>query len=319
MPQNLTRWIPDDYLEKANMTSLGYTSVAEKLGERFHMDDDFIEVINPGVVLTPGTTIKVVAPSDPSRAKVTRIVIDKGTNRVSAFDASGRMVVNYPSTIGSAQTPSPSGTHKVSRVALNPEYTYNPSKNFQQGSNDQVLTLPPGPNGPVGSVWIALTKPTYGIHGTPTPSRLFVSESHGCVRLTNWDAQELAHMVQPGVTSVEFVEKGSSPKSAPATAASAEAAPVTQEVQDAQQPVSLQLGTSAAPRRKPVIEAAAPAPVAPSAEVVAPETPVPAAAPAVSDDAVDAVDPLTAAVQAAIPETADVTVSQPAGADSAAE
>lgn len=206
----LTSHIPTDYVEKANMTSLGYTSVAEKLGERFHMHDSFIGVLNPGVPLTAGATIKVIAPSKPLRAKVARIFIEKGTNRVAAYDAEGHMVVNYPATIGSAETPSPSGTHKVRAVATNPEYTYNPAINFTQGTNKSVLVLPPGPNGPVGTVWIALTKPTYGLHGTPTPSRLFVSESHGCVRLTNWDAEELAHMVQPGVTSVEFLEKGTS-------------------------------------------------------------------------------------------------------------
>lgn len=89
-------------------------------------------------------------------------------------------------------------------VAINPTYTYNPNKNFQQGDNDEVLTLPPGPNGPVGSVWIDLSKPTYGIHGTPEPAKIAKTSSHGCVRLTNWDAAELAEMVSPG-TIVEFV------------------------------------------------------------------------------------------------------------------
>ena len=101
---------------------------------------------------------------------------------------SGKLVAAYPATIGSSDTPSPTGTHEVARVAFNPEYTYNPNVNFKQGDNDQVLTIPPGPNGPVGSIWIALSKPTYGIHGTPDPSKIGKTESHGCVRLTNWDA-----------------------------------------------------------------------------------------------------------------------------------
>ena len=75
-----------------------------------------------------------------------------------------------------------------------------PNVNFKQGDNDKVLTIPPGPNGPVGSIWIALSKPTYGIHGTPDPSKIGKTESHGCVRLTNWDAAELAKLVKPGVT-----------------------------------------------------------------------------------------------------------------------
>ena len=111
----------------------------------------------------------------------------------------------YPATIGSSDTPSPSGTHTVARVVLNPDYTYNPNINFKQGDNHEILKIPPGPNGPVGIVWIALSKPTYGIHGTPDPSKIGKTESHGCVRLTNWDAQELARVVKPGVV-VEFAD-----------------------------------------------------------------------------------------------------------------
>lgn len=202
--------IPTDYLLKANMVHLGYTSVAEKLGERFHMDERFIQFLNPGVPIRPGSTITVMAPGKRARGKVTRIIIDKTTRRVAAYDASGKMIADYPATIGSDATPSPSGNVSVTAVAIDPEYTYNPKINFQQGNNDRVLTIPPGPNGPVGTVWIALSKPTYGIHGTPTPSRLFSGQSYGCVRLTNWDADELAHMVQAGVTKVEFLEAGTS-------------------------------------------------------------------------------------------------------------
>lgn len=90
----------------------------------------------------------------------------------------------------------------VERIALDPEYTYNPKVNFKQGANDKVLRIPPGPNGPVGSVWIALSKPTYGIHGTPEPAQIGKTNSHGCVRLTNWDAQELARLVSPGISVV---------------------------------------------------------------------------------------------------------------------
>lgn len=249
----LTRYIPDDYLEKANMTTLGFTSVAEKLGERFHMDDDFIGVLNPDVPLVAGSRIKVIAPSKPLRAKVARILIEKGTNRVAGFDASGHMVVNYPATIGSAATPSPSGSHKVRAVALNPEYTYNPSINFTQGENRSVLTLPPGPNGPVGTVWIALTKPTYGLHGTATPSRLFVNESYGCVRLTNWDAEELAHMVEPGITSVEFLEPGTTLADMLGTGgAVGTAATAATEVAAPAAAGSLTLASSTAPLRRPV-------------------------------------------------------------------
>ncbi len=206
--EGLVDAIPTDYAEKAAMSAMGYTSIAEKLGERFHMDEKFISFLNPGVALVPGSTIKVMVTAQPIKKQVTRIIVDKATRRVAAYDAQGKMVVDYPATVGSDATPSPAGNHTVLSVALNPTYTYNPKINFKQGNNDKVLIVPPGPNGPVGNVWIDLSKPTYGIHGTPTPSKLFVNQSNGCVRLTNWDARELAGMVKGGVTKVEFLEPG---------------------------------------------------------------------------------------------------------------
>lgn len=206
--ENLVAEIPSDYLLKSNMVWLGYTSVAEKLAERFHMSENFIKALNPNARFEAGEVITVMAPGKPAKGKVTRIIIDKSTRRVAAYDSAGKMVVDYPATIGSDQTPSPSGHVHVTATAINPEYTYNPRINFQQGDNDQVLKIPPGPNGPVGTVWIALSKPTYGIHGTPTPELLFQNQSFGCVRLTNWDAEELAHLVRTGTTKVEFLEAG---------------------------------------------------------------------------------------------------------------
>lgn len=206
--QGLVDAIPEDYAQKAQMSELAYTSVAERLAERFHMDERFIHFLNPGIALVPGATIKVTVPAPPLREKVTRIIIDKATRRVAAYDEGGRMIVDYPATVGSDATPSPSGHHDVVTVAMNPNYTYNPARNFQQGDNDRAMIIPPGPNGPVGTVWIDLSKPSYGIHGTPNPSQLFHSQSNGCVRLTNWDAEELARMVQPGITRVEFLEPG---------------------------------------------------------------------------------------------------------------
>lgn len=206
--EGLVDKIPTDYAEKAKMTSQGYTSILEKLSERFHMDEKFLQKLNPGVDFVPGATIRTTIPAKPIRTTVTRIIVDKATRRVAAYDAKGNMVADYPATVGSSTTPSPHGKHKVNAVAINPTYTYNPNKNFKQGNNDRVLLIPPGPNGPVGDVWIDLSQPTYGIHGTATPSRLFVNQSYGCVRLTNWDARELAHMVKPGVTEVEFLDPG---------------------------------------------------------------------------------------------------------------
>ncbi|PBB79967.1 hypothetical protein CK218_18555 [Mesorhizobium sp. WSM3879] len=197
--------IPEDYSQKAKLDRMGYTSVTEALAERFHMDEGYLKSINKGLDFNrPGTIVKVANFGQLVSTPVARIVADKDKKEVFAYDAGGKLVAAYPATIGSADTPSPTGIHTVSRIALDPNYTYNPSINFKQGQNDKILTIPPGPNGPVGSVWIALDKPTYGIHGTPDPSKIGKTESHGCVRLTNWDARELAKLVSPGVT-VEFV------------------------------------------------------------------------------------------------------------------
>lgn len=198
--------VPDDYGEKAKLDRLGYTSVTEALAERFHMDENYLKAINPGVNFNrPGTIIKVARLGKPLTGEVTRIIADKGKKQVRAYNAAGRLVASYPATIGSQDTPSPTGTVTVERIAYDPEYTYNPKINFKQGQNDKVLRIPPGPNGPVGSIWIALSKPTYGIHGTPEPSKIGKTYSYGCIRLTNWDATELAGMVKKG-TVVEFIE-----------------------------------------------------------------------------------------------------------------
>ena len=198
--------IPTDYSEKAKLERMAFTSVPEALAERFHMDEDYLKALNPEADFDrPGTRVRVVNFGITVSTKVERIIANKGKKQVFAYAADGTLVAAYPATIGSSDTPSPTGIHAVSRIAINPNYTYNPKVNFKQGENDEVLTIPPGPNGPVGSVWIALDKPTYGIHGTPDPSKIGKTESHGCIRLTNFDAQELAKLVKSGVT-VEFVE-----------------------------------------------------------------------------------------------------------------
>ena len=202
--KGLVDHIPADYGEKAKMPSLGYTSVAEKLSERFHMHIDLLTALNPGSDFVPGQTVQVAMPGPPRQGKVARIEADKTAGQVTAYDNSDVILAAYPATVGSEDNPSPGGTHKVKGVARMPVFRYNPKVNFKQGKNDKVLTIPKGPNGPVGSVWIDLTEPTYGIHGTPDPELINKVGSHGCIRLTNWDAEELAGMVKPGVV-VRFI------------------------------------------------------------------------------------------------------------------
>jgi lipoprotein-anchoring transpeptidase ErfK/SrfK len=203
--KDLVERIPEDFGEKAKMERLGYTSVAESLSERFHMDTDLVKALNPRSTFAPGETVWVVTPGSPRQGKVKRIEANKKTGQVSAYAEDGSLLAVYPATIGSDDNPAPSGTHKVKGVARMPVYRYDPNINFKQGKNSKVLTIPKGPNGPVGSVWIDLTEPTYGIHGTPEPALIDKVGSHGCVRLTNWDAEELAGMVKPGVV-VDFVD-----------------------------------------------------------------------------------------------------------------
>ena len=195
--------LPDDYAELAKLDRMGFVTVAEALAEKFHMDVDFLQALNPDAAFSEGETIRVVAPGEDISGAVASIVIDKEARRLTARNEAGDTLADYPVAIGSQETPSPSGTMEVEAVAIEPTYSYRPSENFQQGDNDEPLTLPPGPNGPVGSVWIDLSKPTYGIHGTPEPAKLFEADSHGCVRMSNWDARELAELVSPG-TTVEF-------------------------------------------------------------------------------------------------------------------
>lgn len=202
--ENLVESIPDDYLAKSKMKWLGYTSGAEAIAEKFHMDKDFLAVLNPGATFTAGESVSVADPGKAPTIAVSRIVADKVNKRLVIYGDDDKPHIIYPATIGSEATPSPEGTHEVRAVAEFPTYAYNPDVNFQQGENSEKLTIPPGPNGPVGSTWIDLTEPTYGIHGTPEPAQISKSSSHGCVRLTNWDAAELAKLVKPGV-KVTFV------------------------------------------------------------------------------------------------------------------
>lgn len=197
--------IPDDVARKAEMDSLGYLRVSEKLAERFHMDEDVLVALNPGAAFRPGETLVVADPGERLEGEVARIEVRKGAQRAVALDADGRMLASYPVAIGSDATPSPSGKMQIEAIAMDPTYTYDPDVNFVADGVKEALILPPGANGPVGTVWLDLSKPTYGLHGTDTPAKLFENRSHGCVRFTNWDIEELAHLVEQG-TVVEFVE-----------------------------------------------------------------------------------------------------------------
>ncbi|AYO54848.1 L,D-transpeptidase family protein [Acinetobacter wuhouensis] len=197
--------IPRDYALQAKMKGLYYTRVTEMLGEKFHMDEDFLKKLNPKATFKKaGEKIIVTNIRNDLPENIHLIVAHKGAKQLYLFNAQNQMVGSFPATIGSSDTPSPAGTYKVTGVAPNPWYGYSPS-NFLQGNNRTPLSLPPGPNGPVGNIWIGLSKKSFGIHGTPNPSAISKTASHGCIRLTNWDANDLGRKVKSGVT-VKFLE-----------------------------------------------------------------------------------------------------------------
>ena len=184
-----------------------FADAAEMLAERFHMDENAMKALNPGADFAKaGSVIVVAQPGAPAFAKgdVKRIEVSKAHAEVTAYGENNKVLAVYPATVGSRERPSPSGTHKVNGVAWNTDYTYDPAKLKWGPRSHGKLHIKPGPNGPVGVVWIALNAPDYGIHGTPDPSTIGKTASHGCVRLTNWDAVALAHGVKPGVM-VRFV------------------------------------------------------------------------------------------------------------------
>ena len=196
---------PDDYALLAQLPRSAWRTPVEMLAERFHMDETLLLRMNEGADFgTPGTRIAVAAVGPPrTGTPVTYLIADKGRAQLLGYGPDNQLVVSYPATIGSSSNPSPSGTHLVNEIAPDAAYYYRPDVNFQQGDNTEPLTIPPGPNNPVGTTWIDLTEPTYGIHGTPEPSRIDKTSSHGCIRLTNWDVEELAGLIEKGVP-VEF-------------------------------------------------------------------------------------------------------------------
>ena len=199
--------LPSKMEDMKDIPKLGYTSPREAIAERFHMGEQLLAALNPGKKFDrAGETIVVVdtgvGESD-DFTKADKVEVDKTRQTVKLFDKSNALIGFYPATIGSEEKPSPSGTLKVTEVSRNPTYRYNPDYHFKGVRSDKPFTIKPGPNNPVGTVWISLSAEGYGIHGTPEPGKVSKAESHGCVRLTNWDAERVAARVSKG-TPVEF-------------------------------------------------------------------------------------------------------------------
>ena len=200
--------IPKSLPEQASLPALGYTSAAEKLAEKFHTSPAMLQQLNPGVRYTTNSAIKVPAvtpfdvdapkpAADPAAADVT-VKVSRDESAVRVTRADGTLVFFAPVTTGSEHDPLPAGDWKVTGVNWHPAFHYNPDLFWDAKAGDTRATIKPGPNNPVGIVWIDVNIEHYGMHGTPEPANVGHTESHGCVRLTNWDAAKLTAFVKPG-------------------------------------------------------------------------------------------------------------------------
>jgi len=216
--------LPVKLEEMQPLKALGYTGAKEALSERFHMGQDLLAELNPGskfdhagerihvVSLAQDTPASKTTKTSTTRtstkaltAKATRIEVDKERQTVKAFAKDGTLIAFYPATVGSDDKPTPSGTLKVVSVDSDPTYRYDPTYKFKGVASRVPFTIQPGPNNPVGVMWIGLSQAGFGIHGTGDPSRVSKSESHGCVRMTNWDVLRLGQSVRKGV-EVTFID-----------------------------------------------------------------------------------------------------------------
>ena len=219
--------IPADMMEMANLPALGYTSLLEMLAERFHSTPPLLQQLNPGVVFAADQEIRVPnvdpmaipvptetlpqgargeGPKQQTPAKPdVSVTVSKSGSALTLKDAAGRVVFYAPVTTGSEHDPLPIGEWKITGVQFSPTFRYNPDLFWDADPAHTKAAIPPGPNNPVGFVWVDISKEYYGLHGTPEPAAIGRAQSHGCVRLTNWDALKLAALVKPG-TPVVFTE-----------------------------------------------------------------------------------------------------------------
>jgi lipoprotein-anchoring transpeptidase ErfK/SrfK len=204
--------IPSEPADQAKLERMGYESLKEALGERFHASPKLLETLNPGAKFVAGEVLRVpnILPPPASEGAaaqpaIAKVVVSKSEHNMRGVDAKGTTVFYAPVSSGSEHDPLPIGSWKVVSVSRNPVFHYNPDLFWDAEPADEKAKLPPGPNNPVGVGWVDLSKEHYGLHGTPSPGAIGHTESHGCVRLTNWDAQRLMAGIQAG-TPVDFIE-----------------------------------------------------------------------------------------------------------------
>jgi len=192
--------IPADMMDRARLDRLAYEDVVEALAERFHVSRKLLRELNPGGSFRAGVAILVpdVATS-PLPGKAAKLAIAKRDRVLRAFDQEGRVLAQFPVSLGSRRDELPEGRLKVVNELRDPVFHYDPRKIRDSKPAHVKAKIAPGPNNPIGVLWLGLSKPHYGIHGTPTPASIGRVETSGCVHLTNWDAARLAALVAPGV------------------------------------------------------------------------------------------------------------------------
>ena len=205
--------LPAKMEDMKGLKSLDYTSPREAIAEKFHMSEALLEALNPGKKFDEaGQTISIVnVMKKEAKPAVARLEVDKTAQTVKALGKAGELIAFFPASVGSDEKPTPSGVLKVTSIDARPNYRYNPDYKFKGVKSREAFTIKPGPNNPAGSHWIGLSSEGYGIHGTPNPSKVSKSESHGCVRLTNWDVDRLAKLLKKG-TEVAFIERAAANK-----------------------------------------------------------------------------------------------------------
>ena len=195
--------IPSDLDHQATLPALNYRSLDEAIGEKFHTSPALLQALNPGVTLEEGAEIQVPnvgvtdQPATPA-AQAAKVTVSRSRSSATAYDAAGKVIFYAPVTSGSTHDPLPLGTWKVTGIQRQPAFNYNPDLFWDANPSHTKAKIAPGPNNPVGVVWIDVSKEHYGLHGTPEPSTIARTTSHGCVRLTNWDASRLASLVKTG-------------------------------------------------------------------------------------------------------------------------
>ncbi|MEO5590852.1 MAG: L,D-transpeptidase [Gemmatimonadaceae bacterium] len=204
--------IPSDVYEQAKLKCLCYASTAEAIAEQFHTSPKLLGQLNPHVnieKMRAGTELLIPDVADENVSSsmdtviVAKLIISKTGFWTHAVGSDGMILAHFPSTLGAGYDPSPTGAFSVTYVSRDPGFHYQPKLFAEVPNSRPEARLPPGPNSPVGRVWMSLSKPHYGIHGTSSPETIGYASSHGCVRLTNWDALQLSDLVESG-TPVEF-------------------------------------------------------------------------------------------------------------------